>query len=535
MATRPGQGRDGSPPPDYRDQVLDLIPYLLPGQRVIKVEHPWVAPPPRRHPSALRALMRLTAAADLSDIGAHGPCLAALARPENEQVEGLRLFEGLFGRDSLYMGLALHHRYPQLLETTLLRLAELQGVRTNPASEEEPGRIVHWALDADDPIARNITALNQWDWPHYGTVDATPMFISGIAMVADRKPDFLRTPYISREGRKCTMWHSLAAALVWLEQRLDANPDGLLEFWMQQPRGISNQAWKDTPESYMRADGSYASHKKGIASVEVQALAYDALIHAAALCRSAVRAPDSGQEAASLLRAASKYIERAERIRRVVLEKFWLEDERGGYFALGTERDESGALRPLAVRTSNMGHVLNSRLLEHADRETAARVKALIRTLFSPEMLAPAGIRTLSSRERRFMPGAYHCGTVWLWDNRHISRGLERHGYHGLAAALDLRVLQVCHESRIFPEFVRGGGKGEPLLNVRIVELWERRDHYSSVYRVERLAQEIQAWSVEAILSAKRRLNPLRPAQAAASDPAKRMLETDILSSIEAP
>ncbi len=477
--------------------------------------------------------MRLTAAARPADIGAHGPCLAALARPENEQVEGLRLFEGVFGRDSLYMGLALYHRYPRLLETTLLRFAELQGVRTNPASEEEPGRIVHWVLDPDDPIARNITALNQWDWPHYGTVDATPMFISGIAMAANRNPAFLHIPYISRDGRRCTMWHSLAAALEWLEQRLDANPEGLLEFWMQQPRGISNQAWKDTPESYMRADGSYANHKQGIASVEVQALAYDALNDAAALCRSAARTTGSEQEPASLLRAASTYIERAEQIRRVVLEEFWLEDGRGGYFALGTERSENGALRPLAVRTSNMGHVLNSRLLEHADRKTPARVKALIKTLFSPEMLAPAGIRTLSCQERRFMPGAYHCGTVWLWDNRYISRGLARHGYHGLAAELDRRVLQVGHDSRIFPEFVRGGGQGEHLLNERIVELWEQRDHYSSVYRVERLAQEIQAWSVEAILSVKRRRNPLRPAPAAAGDPAKRTLETDILKDIE--
>ena len=146
-------------------------------------------------------------------------------------------------------------------------------------------------------------------------------------------------------------------------------------------------------------------------------------------------------------------------------------------------------------------------------------------------MLAPAGIRTLSCREKRFLPGAYHCGTVWLWDNRHISRGLERHGYHGLAAELDRRVLLAGLDTRSFPEFVRGGS-GEPRLNDRIVELWERRDHYSSVYRVERRAQEIQAWSVEAILSVKRKMDPLHPAPAAASDPAKRALETEILGNI---
>jgi glycogen debranching enzyme len=518
--------------PDCSDQAPDLVPYLLPGQRIINVEHPLVAPPAQGHPSALKALMRLTGVTSLADIGAHGPCLAALARPENDRVEELRLFEGIFGRDSLYMGLHLHDRYPRLLETTLVRLAELQGVRTSPASEEEPGRIVHWVLAPEDPIATTITALNHWEWPHYGSVDATPMFISGVVRASGCNPGFLQETYICRRGRARTMQYSLEAALTWLERRLDSNPEGLLEFRMQQPRGISNQAWKDTPESYMRADGSYASHERGIASVEVQALAHDALLDAASLYRSAARSRDSEREQAVLAQTAESFTKRAERLRHVVLDRFWLVDERGGYFALGTERDNSGGLRPLAVRTSNMGHVLNSRLLEHAGPGSEACVEELIRTLFSPEMLGGAGIRTLSNRERRFLPGAYHCGTVWLWDNRHISRGLERHGFHGLAAELDRRVLGAGQHSHGFPEFVRGGGRGEPLLNDRIVDLWEEREHYSSIYRVEKLAQEIQAWSVEAILSVKRKLDPLRPAATAARDPRKREFEARILRDV---
>jgi glycogen debranching enzyme len=520
--------------PDCRDQVPDLVPYLLPGQRVIDVQYPDMAPPRSGRPSALRALMRLTSAACLDDIGRHGPALAALARPENEQVEELRVLEGIFGRDSLYMGLCLHDRYPRLLETTLLTLAELQGVRTSPASEEEPGRIVHWALDPEDPIAAAITAVNHWEWPHYGSVDATPMYITGIVRVAEVKPDFLVMPYRGRDGEIRTVRESLAAALAWLERRLDDNAEGLLEFRMQQARGISNQAWKDTPESYVRADGSYASHQQGIASIEVQALAHDALIDAAALCRTGGRSGGGEPAKAAALQAAENFTGRAGRIRQVVLDRFWLEDDRGGYFALGTERDEAGGLVPLAVRTSNMGHVLNSRLLEQADSVAAglpdARVEALIRTLFSPEMLAPAGIRTLSSREKRFLPGAYHCGTVWPWDNRYISRGLERHGYHGLAAELDRRVFKACEDSGSFPEFVRGGSPGDPLLNNRIVDIWEQRDHYSSVYRVEKLAQEIQAWTVEAILSIKRKLDPLWLGHPPASDPRKLELEAAILS-----
>src|SRR5262249_37084697 len=146
-----------------------------------------------------------------------------------------------------------------------------------------------------------------------------------------------------------------------------SNPEGLLEFRMSQPRGIWNQAWKDTPESYMHADGSYANHHRGIASIEVQALAYDTLLDLANYYNERSKDEQVARQGENLRLKADAIITQARNLKDTILDRFWLEDDRGGYFALATDRDQIGNLRPLAVRTSNMGHALH--LLDGADLE----------------------------------------------------------------------------------------------------------------------------------------------------------------------
>ncbi len=46
----------------------------------------------------------------------------------------------------------------------------------------------------------------------------------------------------------------------------------------------------------------------------------------------------------------------------------------------------------------------------------------------SDEMYSGWGIRTLTSKARRFNPIAYHLGTVWPHDNSIIAAGFRRHG-----------------------------------------------------------------------------------------------------------
>jgi hypothetical protein len=531
---------DGTPLselPDLRRLSPELLPYLLPFQKVIYVRDlgPMLEDyvPGRPHPSSSRALLRLMHVGRLEDIGKRGPGDAALPLPEHRDLPEFTLLEGLVGRDALYLGLNLYASFPRLLRTTVIRLAELQGIKHNIANEEEPGRIIHWAPDAQDAVARQISAVNHWEWPHYGAIDSTPLFIRGVLRIAGDDPAFLDARFVGLDGQEHEMRHALEAAADWLEKRLESNAEGLLEFQMLQERGIWNQAWKDTPESYVHADGSYANHSSGIASIEVQALAHDTL---GDLARYYTAQLDSGAEPQDQDMGArlTSVISKAQRLKDRVLDAFWLEDERGGYFALGTDRDQDGRLRPLAVRTSNMGHAIH--LVDGDDPELSRRRVALVETLFSEEMLDRNGIRTLSSHEKRFVPFSYHCGSVWAWDNQVIANELRQAGYPALARDLERRTWRVVDTLGFFVEFVPGNnGIGPSDLTItKVVDVYDgEREHFSNCYRIEKPAQEIQAWTVEAVRSLKQANRPLQPERSApltATGLAERAVETRILN-----
>src|SRR4029450_4894533 len=79
-----------------------------------------------------------------------------------------------------------------------------------------------------------------------------------------------------------------------------------------------------------------ANHAAPVASLEAQALAYDALVEVGEL-----------HAADRLARSAEKH--------------FWL----GDFYAIGVDRDPvTGAPRALSTRASNMGWLLRSRLLD---------------------------------------------------------------------------------------------------------------------------------------------------------------------------
>ena len=286
------------------------------------------------------------------------------------------------------------------------------------------------------------------------------------------------------------MADALTAAVGWIKQRLDANAEGLLEFKTELPRGIENQVWKDSWDAYHHADGTMANHDAGIAAVEVQVSTYDALLDAADLYESTL----------GLMTEAAELRERATRLKETILKYFWT-DEKGGYFVLGTDRDEHGLPRQMKLRTSNMGHVLHSKLL--AGDEHLPMRDALVRQLTSPELSNVSGIRTLANDEVRFRPGAYHNGSVWLWDTYHISKGLRMHGYRTEADDLEERLLRVVEATRLFPEYVRGDDSDAPSVNERTVTLWD--ETYDRANQLEQPPQEVQAWTVAAILAIKKR------------------------------
>ena len=480
---------DETLPPDFK---------LLPGEHVLRpIEYQ-----PRRiyekAPSSLEQMIRLTGAKLSDEIGRFGPSKAALSL-DQEAPEHLRLYETLFGRDSLRVAIDLIPTYPELARATVLELARLQGVGEHFEREEELGRIVHEARSPDDPIAQSLSAERGWGWPYYGTVDATPEFIrtlTAYCQVSEENRAFLSEEYVDRNGETRTISHALEMALSWIQRRLNMNPEGLLEYRTPLEKGIENQVWKDSWDAYHHADGTIANHDAGIASIEVQVTTYDALIDAAELFEDILDQPDQALQLRS----------HAAILRNTILHGFWT-NEKGGYFVLGTDRDpKSGALRQLKIRTSNMGHTLNSRLLKGHDPEIVFKRNMTVQHLFSPELLNYSGIRTLASDEYRFRPGAYHNGSVWLWDTHHIAKGLRRLGYHEEADSLDQRILRVASETLIFPEYVRGDDNQFTSINERSIVLWN--DTYQRENKVEQPPQEVQAWTVAAILAIKRRVHP---------------------------
>ena len=496
------------------------LPRLLPGEELVSA-HQIDDPAPSRAPSSIKELQRLAGAKNGAGVGEFGPVLASLSLDGHDGGPENHRYEAVFGRDSLRAAIDLIGPYPKLARTTLLTLARNQGVAYDASREEEPGRIPHEIRDpAVDPKARELTREQGWGWPYYGEVDGTPEFIRTLAeycRVADDADELWRQTYVGRDSKTHTVADAFQAAVDWIERRMSANKEGLLEYKRAFAGGIENQVWKDSPDSYFHADGTLANHNQGIASVEVQRVVYDALLDAAELFEQ--RLGDSGR--AQALR------DRAEHLGLAIMDLFWT-DERGGYFVLGTDRDGEGHLRQLKIKTSNMGHLLHSRLLEGDDPLVASRREAIIRQLFSKDMLGLNGIRTLAADEVRYRPGSYHNGSVWIWDNYVITQGLSQLGYHSLAHAVNDRLLADINSTHRFPEYLRGDNDPNARLNTLLVDVYDHTNDFLN--HLEQPPQDIQAWSVAAILAIKIRR---RRGQHQTTDPHKQAFEEEILASIE--
>jgi glycogen debranching enzyme len=443
---------------------LDPPVRMLPGERLEQVQELDLVDPPAL-PDPIDELCILTGVERPEEIGQNGPAIGARVTEANAAEESLRLFEIVFGRDSLTVALIVADLFPRLLEATVGHLARFQGVRYDALREEEPGRIAH--------EIRDVETDGLWGFPYYGSVDATPLFIRAAVRAIARRPSF-----------RAEVGGALDAAVAWLLRRLEEDELGLLSHRRVNPHGLENQVWKDSWDSMSHADGSVCNHGAPVASVEAQALAFDALHEVAPFHATPGR-----------LRAAGARLERA------VEQHLWVDDPEGGFYAIGVDRDPgSGAPRALATRSSNMGWLLGSRLLDPPALEP--RRRRIVELLFGDEFLADGGIRTLSSREVRFRPRAYHNGNVWACDNYLISLGLEHRGFRDEAQELRERIAVACRRTHRYPEFVAGGEPGSELIAKRIVDVYDAVN--DRMNRIEQPPQELQAWTVAAMVAIER-------------------------------
>lgn len=314
---------------------------------------------------------------------------------------GAPWFMALFGRDALLSALMLLPAAPSLALGTLRTLADHQGTRVDPVTEEQPGRILH-----EVRFGRGARLSLGGRNVYYGSVDSTPLFVVLLGELA-------------RWGLPRTELEALLphadAALEWIRVHGDRDGDGFVEYQRATDNGLLNQGWKDSGNSMTFATGELA--EPPIALAEVQGYVHAAYVARAAIARQLgdVDGADAWSERAALLRAAFD-------------ERFWLADR--GYFAMGLD----AAKRPIDALASNMGHCLWSGIVE------PARARAVADRLTSPEMFTGFGIRTLASTMRGYNPMGYHTGSVWPHDTAIAAAGLMRYGFveeaHQVALAL---------------------------------------------------------------------------------------------------
>jgi glycogen debranching enzyme len=418
----------------------------------------------------------------------------------------------IFGRDSLEVAEHLLNSHKPLVRNIIFTLARLQGVKNDDISEEEPGKIHHEyrsrVFDGERISEQSLSVMHKlqhwWgaigtdELVYYGSFDATPMYIKLVCeYIKVYGKDILNETYIARDGHSKTILDCLHAATNWLTTKISASSWHLLEYKRINPNGILNQVWKDSNTSYLHVDGSVANAEHGIASVELQAYAYDALM---------LIAEHETLETAKKHRAVAKELQQA------TLDKLWMPNVQ--FFAQGLDRDKAGETRQIKTLTSNVGLLLHSRLLQDLPvHRKKLYVESIATTICGPEFITVAGVRCRALKHKD-MPGFvdYH-GTdaVWPKETFNIARGLAEHGFTALARQLDIRILNSVAEAGDFYELFYVEDNGDIWFDHQ--ESTEHFTHKSPAHHLS-IPEPGQAWVISAVIHIvmKSNLAPDKPA-----------------------
>src|SRR4051794_11214578 len=330
---------------------------------------------------------------------------------------GVPWFMTVFGRDTIITCLQTLLFGPELARTALGVLADLQATEDDPATDAEPGKIVH--------EVRHGKAARTWHERYYGTADATPLYLILLSEVWRWTDDAA----LVRELKQPAL-----AALDWIERYGDRDGDGFVEYERRTEHGLENQSWKDSGDSQRFHDGSLA--RTPIAPCEVQGYVYDAKRRTAELAREVWRDRE----------LAARLEQEADELRRRFDDAFWV-DERGGFYALGLDAEK----RPIDSLCSNIRHLLWSGIVP------PHRVEAIVDALMGDDLWSGWGVRTMSMADAGYNPLSYHNGTVWPHDNSLIAWGLARYARWTEAQRIVQRMLTAAAHFRYqLPEVFAG-------------------------------------------------------------------------------
>lgn len=364
----------------------------------------------------LRDLGKLRLADPLGDGPAEDQFIAA----------GCPWYLTLFGRDSIWSARMLLPLGTDLARGTLWALARRQGRVHDVFREEAPGRILHELRPAAAQHGHGLLLPSHY----YGSVDATPLFVTLLAEawnwgLPDDEVDAL-LPYAER-------------AMEWVVERTGDDADGLLRY-NPRPGGLRHQSWKDSVDAVRDAEGRRI--EPPLALCEVQGYAYEAANGLAALLTHRNR-HDSAQ----------RLLNWAEALRKRFAELFWIPSTEGPasrYVAIAVGHGPT----PVSGPASNMGQLLSTGILDEEDCSDVAA------WLAHPQLNSGWGLRSRSATVPGFNPLSYHGGSVWTHDTAIALRGLCVSGRHQEALALMNGLLDAAtHFEYRMPELYGGDAR----------------------------------------------------------------------------
>ncbi len=236
----------------------------------------------------------------------------------------------------------------------------------------------------------------------------------------------------------------------------------------------------------MHTDGNYANTNDGIASVELQGYAYDALMVASELVAKSEQEKTDWQQL-------------AKQVQEQTIEKLWMPQR--NFFAQGLDRSAEGQTRQIQTLTSNAGLLLDSTLLVNLPNDkTRQFTDNVVKTITGKDFMTPAGIRS-RSLEHKQMPGFidYHGSyTVWPKESYAIARGFKRFGHKQLAANVESKILHSIMKAGEFYEFFYVNDDNNVWYDKE-----EAIKHFKEIGLGDNIAtpENCQAWTISAVMA----------------------------------